>query len=505
MKAIAWFTALMVLTVYPVSAHANNSDTTNLIEEIQGNLNSTLFVDGEEILITQSGIYEFSGEYNTSTITVNVDKNVDEGIVYLILNNASINTDIGTPINIIEAKDVVIQLADGSHNTIIQGSETLENTGLPSGAIYSKADTVITGTGTLVVETAYEDGINSRDDLIIEGGATIVVTAVEDGIVGKDLLQISDSIITIECGKDGLKSSNSSDESKGNIIITSGEFNITAENDAISSDNTIQIDGGTFNLISGGGFIGIEIDPTANFQGGGGGSFFTETPEVDDGIPSTKGIKAESDIEINGGNFNISSLDDAIHSNSNIVINDGIFELQSGDDAIHADAHLQINGGTINILDCYEGLEGRLSVEINDGNISIVSADDSINASDGKSGDIRVNGGTVQIYYYGPGADGFDSNNDFTQTGGDIIIVNTHVGTNTAGAFDIHGTIIQTGGTIIDGNGNDVDITTFIRSGTKMTTTDGANAGSMQQGNFTDMRTQAEPTNGTKTNNMPRQ
>ncbi len=375
-----------VVTSITNSLNVSTSNYSSVQDETELTAN-IYFTDGDDILITESGIYEFSGDYSTSTVTVNVDKTIDKGIVYLILNNANIHSDTDTPIHIMEAKNVVILLASGSENLITQGSIVTDDIDFPSGAIYSKADTVISGNGTLTVATEYQDGINCRDDLIIDG-ATITVTAAEDGIVGKDLLQISESTITINSGKDGLKSSNDEDYDKGNIVINSGIFNIL-------------------------------------------------------------------------------SSDDAIHSNNTIIINGGSYEISSTDDGIHADLYLQINDGTLNITDCYEGLEGGLAVEINDGTINIVSSDDSINVSDTQNGSIIINGGTIKINYYGNDSDGFDSNNNFIQTGGNIIIDKTNVGTSNQGAFDMDGNIYQTGGTIVDANGNNIDLSSFTGSDDK--------------------------------------
>lgn len=45
-------------------------------------------------------------------------------------------------------------------------------------------------------------------------------------MTGKDSLVISDGIMTIDSGKDGLKSSNETDEGKGNITVNVGTINI---------------------------------------------------------------------------------------------------------------------------------------------------------------------------------------------------------------------------------------------------------------------------------------
>ncbi len=402
---------------------------------------STLFFDGEEILITASGTYEFTGDYSSSTITVNVNKDTDDGIVYIVLNNANIESESGTPINIIEAKDVVIVLE--GENSVTQGEITTTDTEFPSAAIYSKADTVITGDGILNVTTGYQDGINSRDDLVIEG-ATIIVNAVEDGIVGKDFLAISQSNLTVTAGKDGLKTSNSQELDKGNIIIISGNFTIDAQNDGISSDQILQIDGGTFNITSGGGFVEVLNEIT---QGEGAGDTVQATDLLEDSMKSLKALN----LIVNDGNFTISSYEDAIHANHNLTINGGTFVIVSGDDAVHADVDLVINDIDLIVEDAYEGIEGS-TITINGGDITINVLDDAINAGS-ETGYVKITDGTISLKAQG---DGIDSNGDLTIEGGEIIIEVNAIYAGGDSELDVTGLYSISGGTVVDENGNEV-------------------------------------------------
>ncbi len=405
---------------------------------------SEAYVDGDEILITNSGTYEFTGDYNSSTITVNVNKDIDEGVVYILLNNANIESETGTPINIIEAKDVVIVLE--GDNTVTQGAITTTDEEFPSAAIYSKADTVITGDGSLSVTTEYRDGINSRDDLIIESG-NITVNAVEDGILGKDLLAISEASITIDAGKDGLKASNDEDLDKGNIIIESGDFYITADNDGISAEQILQIDSGTFEIYSGGGFVEVLNEIT---MGEGSGNTVSATDLLED---SMKGLKA-NDIIINGGDFEISSYEDTVHANNTLTINSGTFEILSGDDAFHADIDLIINYADITVIDGYEGIEGS-TVTINGGDISVNVLDDAINASS-EDGYVRITAGSIYLKCQG---DGIDSNGDLFISGGEIVIEVNAIYSGGDSELDVDGIYELSGGSVTDENGNEASLT----------------------------------------------
>lgn len=163
----------------------------------------------------------------------------------------------------------------------------------------------------------------------------------------------------------------------------------------------------------------------------------SESDTSDSDSASTKGIKADGRLYINGGTFTINSADDSVHSNSAVTINDGTYTLTTGDDGVHSGEALEINGGTITISESYEGLEG-LTVTINDGDIDITSSDDGINAAGGTeemgfggmgndSTDdtstnemwMEINGGYIHVL---AGCDGIDSNGDITVNGGEVYI-----------------------------------------------------------------------------------
>lgn len=140
---------------------------------------------------------------------------------------------------------------------------------------------------------------------------------------------------------------------------------------------------------------------------------------------STKGLKSDNEIIINGGIINITSYDDSIHTNNdvemesgvtptgNITINGGTLTLYSNDDGIHADGTLTIENGTVNITYSYEGLEGT-NVVIKNGDISIISTDDGINGTATSGTAIAISGGTLYVY---AGGDGVDSNSQTSYSG----------------------------------------------------------------------------------------
>ncbi len=399
------------------------------------------FADSDEILITQSGTYGFEGDYLSSTITVNVDKDTDEGVVYLVLNNANIESETGTPINILEAKNVVIVLE--GENTVTQGEIVTSDEEFPSGAVHSKADTLITGGGSLTVNTLYMDGINSRDDLIIEN-VSITVNAVEHGIDGKDFLAIDNANISVTSLRDGIRTSNDEDSEKGDLIITSGNFEINALHDGIAAEQTLQIDGGSFNITTGGGFVEVLNEIT---RGEGSGNTVSATDLLEESMRSLKA----TNITINGGEFVLNSYEDTVHANGVLTINGGDFDIISGDDALHADTDLVINDGEILVQNGYEGIEGD-TVTINGGNINVTVLDDAVNASS-DDGFAKITGGTIFLKCQG---DGIDSNGDLIIEGGEIVIDVDAIYSGGDSELDVSGAYTISGGSVTDENGNEI-------------------------------------------------
>ena len=179
---------------------------------------------------------------------------------------------------------------------------------------------------------------------------------------------------------------------------------------------------------------------------------------------STKGIKAESEINISGFTINISSTDDGIHANSDsgvletgedgkgtIVINGGSITISSGDDGMHADKQLDVNDGYINVVTSYEGLEA-MTINLNGGKIYVYATDDGINActGDGKTSPIvNVTGGYIDVTTASGDTDGIDSNGNYVQTGGFVLVKGGSSSGNVSGSIDVDGTVTITGGTCV--------------------------------------------------------
>jgi Carbohydrate-binding domain-containing protein Cthe_2159 len=184
-------------------------------------------VDGSTITIKTSGVYILSGKLEDGQIKIDVE---DKGTVRLVLNGANITSSDNAPIYAKNAGKTVISLQEGTENHLSDGEKYVyedSSEDEPNAAIFSKADLTLNGSGKLIVNGNYNNGIASKDELRITGG-NIQIDAADDGLLGRDLLAIKEGSVTINAGGDGIKSTNDKDSSKGVIAVEEGTFNIKA-------------------------------------------------------------------------------------------------------------------------------------------------------------------------------------------------------------------------------------------------------------------------------------
>lgn len=445
------------------------------------------FSDGS-LIISAAGTYLLSGAIPDGQIIVDADK---ESEIRLVFNGVNISCSDNAAIFIYDADKVTITLESGSENYLSDGEQynLEEETSNVDGAIFSRADLTLNGSGSLDITANYKHGIVCKDDLVIAGGSYTVNSA-SGGIYGKDSIKINDGSFTVNCGTNGFKSDNSEEADKGYIYINGGTFDISAGTDGIEAESVLSIDNGSFNIVTGGGSdnasMTSEGQPNSDWGLWGGRNnnmtppgngnaqitgvsnqsetyLTTASAETSDESSSAKALKAGSELNIQGGEIILDSSDDSVHCNGNINISGGTVNAKSGDDGVHADSNLVISGGTINIEKSYEGLEGAV-VTISGGDISVTASDDGLNAGGGSdtgnsnrpgmngfsndSGSeylLTISGGTLTVNASG---DGLDSNGNLVVEGGEIYVSGPTNGGNGAIDYGDNGSAWITGGTI---------------------------------------------------------
>lgn len=486
--------------------HADDAD--NYKTEITGEFSitstdgSTITQNDSVYTITQAGEYTVTGLLSEGQIVVNADDNAE---ITIVLNGTSITCSNGSPIYIKNADNVKIKSEENTYNCIVdaraEADDNPDNSSSENGnaAIYAACDLKLVGKGALSVTGNYNNGIQSKDDISIKN-VTIKVNAVNNAIKGNDEVAIeSGEIIDISRKGDGIKTSNSSlstkGKQKGNVIISGGNIDIYAACDGIDAAYGVDVSGdGNLNIYtdtysdyseavaadnSGSSASSVGNPPDMNNSSSNPGmkGNFGGGNRAGNGIPgnnssgnsskksySTKGIKAESEINISGAAINISSTDDGIHANSDsgvletgedgkgiISISGGTITISTGDDGIHADKELNITDGYINVLTSYEGLEA-ITINISGGQSFIYAADDGINActGDGTSTPlINITGGYIDVTTGSGDTDAIDSNGSYTQSGGMVLVKGGSSSGQVSGSIDVDGNITITGGTCI--------------------------------------------------------
>ncbi len=448
---------------------------------------------GETVHIQKEGTYILSGTLEDGQIVVN-GENTHK--IRLILDGVNIRSSNSAAIFVQQADKVFITTAKGSVNTLTSDAfEESENN--IDAAIFSKDDLTLNGEGSLTVVSPSGHGIVSKDDLVVTGG-NYAVTSAGHGFAGKDSVRVAGGTFSVTAGKDGIHAENNDDTTLGFGYFSGGSFQISAEGDGIAASNSLLITGGDFTITAGGGSENGEkasSDNYGNFMGGFGGhgggrpggdpfggKGNTDTTQTDENSTSMKGIKADGDLTIQGGTFQIDSADDGVHSNANIAVTGGSFHIATGDDGFHAEETLTVTAGVIEITESYEGLEGH-HIAVSGGEINLLSSDDGLNAAGGVDasgmggrdqmfggkgrpggmgrgdGSIVISGGTLYVQASG---DGIDANGTLMITGGSTTVCGPTQGDTATLDYDVSATI--SGGTFI-GTGGSGMAQSFSNSG----------------------------------------
>lgn len=380
--------------------------------------------------------------------------------------------------------------------------------------IQSKDDLSIKN--VIVKVTAVNNSVKGNDAVDIESGNVIAISAKGDGIKTsnsslsnkgnrKGIVTITGGNIDVYAACDGIgaaygvdisgdgnlniytdtyseyseevttSGSSSSSNSSTNKTASANTVSYVAASDNISNAPGGNMGGGTPPDMNGGNAPDMSNGNAPDMNGSSGGGMGGNNGS---GMPggnnqsgnsskksySTKGIKADSEINISRFTININSTDDGIHANSDsgvletgedgkgtIVINGGTITISSGVDGMHADKQLDVNDGYINVVTSYEGLEA-MTINLNGGKVYVYATDDGINActGDGKTTPIiNVNGGYIDVTTASGDTDGIDSNGNYVQTGGFVLVKGGSSSGNVSGSIDVDGTVTITGGTCV--------------------------------------------------------
>ena len=309
----------------------------------------------------------------------------------IVLNGVKITNPDGAAINNQSKKRTFIVLNDGSKNYLTDGTKYADavDTEDMKACFFSEGQLIFSGSGYLEVDGNCKAGIRSDDYVRTLPKTNIFVDASSgNGIRGNDA-----------------------------VIVTGGVINVNVTGTAdkgISSDGEVRIDGGRTTIMTSGGY---------------------EYDEDDKDYSACSGIKADSIVNINGGELNIKSTGiggKGINCDDKININDGVIRIITtgkrqkdsqgsvSPKGIKADGNITIKGGQTQIRlegtgDGTEALESKGEIHIEAGTLECYSYDDAINSK----GNLYIDGGYV--YARATNNDGIDSNMNLYINGGVVI------------------------------------------------------------------------------------
>lgn len=202
-----------------------------------------------DVTITKGGTYTFSGSFKHSIIVDAENENVE-----IVLNGVNITTENTATIIGLNANKITITLNENTTNVLTDGGNSEYD-----GCIYSNAELIFNGNGTLIVNGNQNDGegIATEAKNITFNSGTYKITSIDDGI---------------NAGGDG-----------ATITINDGTFYIDASGDGIDSNKDVIINGGIIFVMGSdvGGDSGIDTDDGYTINGGfvvALGSDMIETP-----------------------------------------------------------------------------------------------------------------------------------------------------------------------------------------------------------------------------------
>ncbi|MBQ7690417.1 MAG: carbohydrate-binding domain-containing protein [Muribaculaceae bacterium] len=264
---------------------------------VAGNIAShlTAMATGAHVAMLQDATMATEAIYTLQGATENGSFYMDGSYkMTLKLNGLTLTNPDSAAINIRDGKRIEVQVADGTTNTLVDGSN-----GEQKACFAVKGHTEFKGTGTLNLtgNTAHAFWGKEYVEVKKTAGTINVLKAVGDGFnVNQYFKQNGGTININNVGDDGIQVSFKTDDD-GNV-----------EED---TDNTgsVTINGGTLDITTtGSGVKGIKAAEDVNISGGT--ITITQTGSLDtsgSSLSYSTGVKADSDINITGGTITVNN------------------------------------------------------------------------------------------------------------------------------------------------------------------------------------------------------
>ena len=267
---------------------------------------------GAHVIVTNmSGPVKFvlSGSTTNGSIKFYGDKRFQ-----ILLNGVDIENPTGAAINNQGSKSLYVVLAEGTANTLHDGSTyTMVDEEDQKAALFSEGQIIFSGTGTLNAYAVGRAGIRSDDYIRIRPGVKIYVNSTAlDGIRANDGIIIDGGVINIETSGNGAKGMRSEGPMAVNggrvTAITRGDTRISTEDGiidttacaALACDTLLVVNNGTLRLkATGDGGKGLNAKQSVDFKGG----VLYAVAEGSKTMKKPKGVKIDGNFSVTDGYF----------------------------------------------------------------------------------------------------------------------------------------------------------------------------------------------------------
>ena len=383
---------------------------------VSGDDEGIVSISGNDVVATNTGKnvikYVLTGETTDGFFKLYSSKKQA-----IVLNGVKITNPDGAAINNQSKKRTFIVLNDGSKNYLTDGTkyaDAVDSEDMKA-CFFSEGQLIFSGSGYLEVDANCKAGIRSDDYVRTMPKTNIYVDAsAGNGIRGNDAVIVTGGVINVNVTGTADKGISTDGEVRidggRTSILTSGGYEYDSDDSdysacsGIKADSIININDGELNIKSTGiGGKGINCDDKININNGIVRIITTGKRQKDSkGSVSPKGIKADGDLTINGGQIQVrleGSGDgtEAIESKGEIHIEAGTVECYSYDDAINSKKNLYIDGGYVYARSYNnDGIDSNMNLYINGGVVIAEGAaqpECGIDAAEGYSA--FINGGTV--------------------------------------------------------------------------------------------------------------
>ena len=285
--------------------------------------------EGGTVTVCAVGEYRISGTLDAGQIVVDTGEDAME--VTLILEGVSVTNPEGPALWIKQAKKVHLQLAEGSQNLLVSGTEAdlASYDDMRSGAaLFAEDDLTIEGGGSLAVRGYLNNGVTCKDDLKIKGGSIDVLGA-NNGVRASESVTVSGGALRIVSGNDGLKTSSGGDavDAVTELRISGGELKTETRQDLVGTHSRKGLKAGTLVEISGGTLTvsadedGVHCDGSVRMSGG------EMSVVASTGIQAGVKDSGEGDIRLSGGSLFIAALKQGLKAEGGLVVNNELLAL----------------------------------------------------------------------------------------------------------------------------------------------------------------------------------